>query len=155
MASGPMAMTETRLSSGRRLLEMTDQLDFGAVAAAWIQDSAEGHWWYLLVTPMVDSLGPTWIYERLLKVFQKWKLPDGISPLDIRVASPFEVGVRVLFGGVDAKMIESGPAPVVDINIGNGLFVRAIVPYRIMVSPAKRGDPAKAFDRKVHGLLAA
>ncbi len=155
MASGPMAMTEIRLDSGRQLLEMTDRLDFGAVAAAWVQDSENGHWWYLLVTPMVDSFGPTWIYERLLKVFQKWKLPDGISPLDIRVASPFESGVRTLFEGIDAKMIERGPAPVVDINIGNGLFARATVPYRTMTSSAKRGDSAKAFDQKVHGLLAA
>jgi len=155
MASDSMAMTEIRLDSGRHLLEMTDQLDFGAVAVAWVQDSENGHWWYLLVTPMVDNLGPTWIYERLLKVFQKWKLPAGISPLDIRVASPFESGVQKLFSGINAKMIENGPVPVVDINIGNGLFVQAIVPYRMMTSRAKKSDSSKAFDRKVLGLLAA
>jgi len=155
MASDSMAMTEIRLDNGRHLLEMTDQLDFGAVAAAWVQDSENGHWWYLLVTPMVDNLGPTWIYERLLKVFQKWKLPAGISPLDIRVASPFESGVQNLFSGINARMIENGPVPVVDINIGNGLFVRAIVPYRMMTSRAKKSDSSKAFDRKVLGLLAA
>jgi len=52
-------------------------------------------------------------------------------------------------------MIENGPVPVVDINIGNGLFVRAIVPYRMMTSRAKKSDSSKAFDRKVLGLLAA
>lgn len=58
MASGPMAMTEIRLDSGRQLLEMTDRLDFGAVAAAWVQDSENGHWWYLLVTPQGHSVLP-------------------------------------------------------------------------------------------------
>ncbi len=155
MASESMAMTKVRLDSGRHLLKMTDELEFGAVAAAWVQDSENGHWWYLLVTPMVDNLGPTWIYERLLKVFQKWKLPVGISPLDIRIASPFESGVQSLFGGITPRMIENGPAPVVDLNIGNGLFVRAIVPYRTMPSRAKKTDSSKAFERKVLGLLAA
>ena len=155
MAPEPASMTQVRLDSGRQLLEMTDRLDFGAVAAAWVQDSETEHWWYLLVTPMVDSLGPAWIYERLLKVFRKWKLPEGISPLDIRIASPFEAGLRGIFGGINPKMIENGPFPILDVSLSSGMVVRSIVPYRTMNSRATKSASSRAFDRKVHSLLAA
>lgn len=150
-----MTMTKIRLDSGRYLLEMTDQLDFGAVAAAWVQDAEDGHWWYLLVTTMVDNLGPTWIYERLLKVFRKWELPVGISPLDIMVASPFELGVKRLFRGIKADMIGDGSSPVVDVNFIDGMSVSAIYPYRVITSRVKKSDSSKAFNQKVLGLLAA
>jgi hypothetical protein len=156
MADEAVTLDELRRASGRKLLEMTDAVGFGALGAAWIHEPDADHWWYLLVTPMIDSKGPRWVYERLLKVFGKWRLPEGITPLDIRIISPQEAFYRRF--PVKARNNLPGPLPEMELrsfHLPGLTAVDAAYVYRMDFRPQWGAERAATFDRKVRELLAA
>ncbi len=156
MADAAVTPGDLRIESGRKLLEMTDAVGFGAVGAAWIHERDADHWWYLLVTPMIDSKGPRWIYERLLPVFNKLRLPEGITPLDIRIISPQEQFFRKF--PVKAKNNLPGPIPELSLDrlmLPGFIPVDAAHVYRMDRDRQWAAERAATFDRKVRELLAA
>lgn len=156
MAVEPVKLDDLRRVSGQRLLEMTDEVGFGALGAAWIYDRMVDRWWFLLVSPMIDSRGPRWVYERLLGVFSKLSLPEGITPLDIRVASPREQFFRTF----PIKIVvpnELGMDVAMDFhNLPvDGLVIDSMHAYRMQPLDQRAGDRARTFDAKVRELMAA
>lgn len=142
---------EERITAGRQILKLADEIGLGAQAAFWLYVPETLRWRYHLVTPMVDHRGPRWVYDRLLKVFAKVKLPPGIKPLDVYVTSPtWEIFGGLVFtrseGEGDAEMA------VNDIRINSTVVLKAAYIYRMR--PKATAQPNK-FDLKVRQLLAA
>lgn len=151
-----------RKAAGAALLALTDKVGFHAYAAAWVYNRTTENWLFVLVSPMVDTRGPRWIYERLLRAFRVCPLPEGITPLDIFVVSP--AMEEAIFGSMKAVGIEDGgphePTQVravlknVVINgvhVGDGYA--AI--YRRLPLGYRRRDPSGYFDKGVKQLEAA
>jgi hypothetical protein len=144
------------------VLRLTEALGFDAFAAAWLHDRPSGLWRYLLVTPMLDTKGPAWVHERLLRAFKKCSLPAGITPLDIFVVEPaIEVA---MFGAAgtrqpararadDPVARETQEIRIDDFSITDGFA--AFYRRRSRAERDARNDPATRFDRNVRRLEAA
>jgi hypothetical protein len=158
----PVVVDEARQKAGREILSLTDRAGFDAYAAAWLHDRETGAWRYVLVTPMLQTHGPRWIYERLLRLFQRHSLPDGISPLDIYVIDP---SMETAAFGEPVIAIDESDVPagiqvmalnhvrVDDLLVGDGFaaFYRRLPNER----RAEKHDPARKFDLRVRQLEAA
>lgn len=155
MVADTVTLDEARRASGAELLKLLDGVAFGAVGAAWVYSRDVDRWHYLLITSMVDTKGPQWIYERLLKVFTRLRLPDGITPLDIVVASSKEQAfVQFPFHKYGDDPSQDEVLRIQNVNF-NGFEVDAIFLYRFRSTMASTGDGSRKFDLKVRQLLAA
>lgn len=155
MASERLILDDIRRTSGAALLRMADDVGFDALGAGWVLDETAGRWWYLLVSPMIDSKGPRWVYERLLALFAKLHLPEGISPLDIRIASPREEGFRQFPIRVDGTPEGASSATEIrDLLIGT-MHISAMYLYRMRPLGQSSGDRARRFDARYRELMAA
>lgn len=151
MATATVTLDDLRKGNGVKLLALTDEFGFAALGAAWVYDRDAERWWYLLVSPMIDSKGPAWVYERLVALFRKLHLPEGISPLDIRIASPKETTFHQL-----AKQMTVADRPVSfsHARIG-GLEITAMHVYRMLTDDGRSGERARNFDARYQELMAA
>ncbi len=138
------------MSRGRPIRATWGYILFAAAAAAWVL-SEVGRWDYLLVTSMIDTMGPRWVYDRLMRVFEKVGLPDGITPLDIHLASPDELRIQAL-----PIHVENACAGV-DLHdkTCNGFHFPGMVIYRFLPTTLQAKDPSRRFDAGVKQLLAA
>lgn len=162
MADPDDTIDEARREAGRAILKLTDDVGFDAYAAGWLHDRTTDVWRYLLVTPMLKTQGPRWIYDRLLRVFQHCPLPEGVSPVDIFVLDP-EVETAV-FGPPLVEMDERDlPAGITatlsqDVSLG-GFLVRdgSVTLFRRVPIQLRKStrNPARRFDMRVRQLEAA
>ena len=152
---------QDRELAGRTILDLTDAFGFDAYAAGWVHDRGTGSWRYLLVTPMLRSRGPRWVYERLMRLFQHQPLPAGVSPLDIMVLDP-EME-EAAFGPPLVEYDDRGrPAGlgillVADIVVDHFLVGDGFVAFYRRVPTALRRqhrDPAATFDARVQRIAA-
>ena len=150
-----------RLDAGRAILDLTDAHGFDAFAAGWIHDRATGAWRYVLVTPMLRSRGPRWVYERLMRLFRHRPLPEGISPLDIVVLDPGmeEAAFGPPLVALDERALPPGVGIqlVADIAVGGFLVGEGFVAFYRRLPLSHRGrrrDPATRFDAEVRRLAA-
>lgn len=151
MAADSNKLSDQRRVSGAALLKLTDDVGFGALGAGWLLDDNAQTWRYLLVSPMIDSKGPRWVYERLLQVFRKTKLPEGITPLDIVIVSPRQIGFRnfpIRHSGDDGVM------HLTDMTV-DGLHIGYMALYRMLPMKNDAGERAKTFESRVRELVAA
>lgn len=165
MAVDRHQVDDVRLAAGRRILEMTDAVGFGAYAAGWVHDRPTDTWRYLLSTPMLKSKGPTWVYERLLRVFKHMPLPEGVSPLDIFVIDPaLEMALfgNFLMGGrmhtLDGKLISDSFMIAQDMRFEGFSVTDGFVSFyrRLATGDRKRQrDPVRTFNHRVDMLEAA
>lgn len=162
MADPDSTLDEARREAGRAILKLTDEVGFDAYAAGWLHDRATDVWRYLLVTPMLRTHGPRWVYDRLLRVFRRCPLPDGVSPLDIYVLDP-EIEVAV-FGppllAMDERELPTGLTATLShsVSLGNAVVEDGSVTFfrRLpILLRARRRNPAPRFDRRVRQLEAA
>ena len=155
MVDDAVKLNVERLESGAAMLHMLDDVSFDVVGAAWVYTKSVSRWHYLLITSMVDTKGPRWIYERLLQVFSKINLPEGITPLDIVVASPHEQAFRRMKLEVEWDgYIRDIALPTQDLTIGD-LETNAFFAYRFQLAKSKISDGSRKFDLRVRQLLAA
>lgn len=159
--SSEKSVDQARLDAGQAILELTDSFGFDALAAGWLHDKPTDAWRYFLVTPMLKSNGPEWIYSRLLRIFRKFPLPAGISPLDIYVID--EAMEMSAFGkpllafdhnrsvpGVRMTIKQAVKLPGFMITDGSVIFIR-----RTPEEVRKRlGNPARRFDKTIQKLAA-
>ena len=148
-----------RQAAGREILDLTDRFGFDAYAAGWLHDRRTGAWRYLLVTPMLKTHGPRWVYDRLLRLFRYNPLPAGISPLDIFVIDPdMEIAA---FGqpwlAFDERTAPSGLGVFLsqDLRIGDFLIGEGFVAFYRRLPPElrrRKTNPARRFDRSVRNL---
>jgi hypothetical protein len=152
---------QARLDAGQAILDLTDRGGFDARAAGWLHDRPTGAWRYLLVTPMLNTHGPKWVYERLLRLFRKFDLPAGISPLDIYVideAMEFSAfGPPLVAFGTErtvpgVRMYVTHPIQIDGFMVSDGfvVFLRRL-PEAIR---KLHGNPAKHFDKTIQKLAA-
>lgn len=153
-------------SAGREVLDLTDKFGFDAYAAGWVHDRPTQAWKYLLVTPMLKTKGPTWVYERLLKLFRHHPLPAPISPLDVFVIDP---AMELSLWGpprITASVRSIGPAQPNGLNImiahemrfdGFSVTDGFVSFYRRLRLEERRRhrDPVTTFDHRVRHLQAA
>jgi hypothetical protein len=155
MADQTLTLDETRRESGSALLKLTDEVGFGALGAAWVYNREADRWWFLLVSPMVDTKGPLWIYQRFLQIFQKWQMPDGITPMDIRVASPKEE----FFRSFPIKSMPAADQMGITIELANmainDMTIDRMSIYRMNALAPKAPDNSRLFDLRVRQFLAA
>lgn len=151
MATETVTLDDLRRENGVKLLALTDEFGFAALGAAWVYDRDAERWWYLLVSPMIDSKGPAWVYERLVALFHKLHLPDGISPLDIRIASPKEARFRDLAGAF--RITDSG-ITIANSQIG-GMYITSMFIYRMHKDNGRVGDRTRRFEARYQELMAA
>lgn len=58
MVAGTPELSDLRKESGASLLQMTDDVGFGTLGAAWVLDVDNSNWHCLLISSMIDSKGP-------------------------------------------------------------------------------------------------
>lgn len=138
-----------RRLAGAELLRTIDAIGFNASTAAWMRNTPTERWFYVLATTMIDTQGPLWIYDRLMKVFGKIQLPEGITPLDIHIVSPDEDFIRNMPVSVD-----SGINEMYDTK-WDGKIMPDMVVYRLVQHRLGASDTATQFNEHVNRLLAA
>uniref|UniRef100_UPI0004969CAF hypothetical protein n=1 Tax=Kozakia baliensis TaxID=153496 RepID=UPI0004969CAF len=112
----------------------------------------------MIATPLIDTEGPKWVYDRLLPALRKIEFPPEISPLDIHLYSPNEVHISKLIRCVPFEGT-SDPSRVVmshmdDVDFGDW-SLDAIVAYRVGRQKGFAASRARTFSRSVERLLAA
>jgi hypothetical protein len=144
---------DDRTRAGREIVQTMDQMGLGVEGAIWIQHESVQRWAFHLFTPLVDTMGPRWIYERLLKVFQKVPLPDGLTPLDVVVRSPSERWFQALPIYIDvSKTATSSLDMRRGFGVGDFKVERCILLRKLQKAPSAT---PRAFDLKVRRLQAA
>ena len=159
MAEHDFHIDAVRRDAGLTILALTDSVGFDAFAAGWLHDFVSGAWRYLLVTPMLTSRGPGWVYEHLLRLFRHNPLPEGITPLDIYVIDPdMELAAfGVPFLDTDDRRHPAGPTIMVahGIQIQDFLIEDGFVAFYRRMPPQerlRRRDPARRFDARIRQL---
>jgi hypothetical protein len=165
MATDAMTLPDDRRDAGMKLLALVDGVGFDAVGGGWGYTDETALWRFYLFTEMVDEKGPLWIWERLLKAFHKLSLPDGMTPLDVMIASPNEWLYRS-----NLVRAETSPPFFTYITVredlglsGYGIdrmwLLRANPEQAFSRRPSKRAaalaGSARKFDLKVRQLMAA
>lgn len=153
MAHAILKLDEKRRANGAALLQMLDDVEFGALGAAWVYSEEADYWRYLIVTPMVDSKGPEWIHRRLLQMFAKLRLPDGITPLDIIVASPYEHAILDLMSVRSLRPLAKGQT--LKRAMIAGRTTSFVFSYRVSSNDVQSPDASLSFDLRVRQLSAA
>ena len=156
MAIEVITVDDSRRDAGFHLLQKTDAIGFNAIGAGWYRATGSERWRYFLITPMIDSKGPKWVYERLMDALRVLEFPEGIKPLEIHLVSPREsrfynlkkrLQVPQMSG--NKNLFHASDRSVRDFGID------AIVIYRLNDDDRRAGDTARAFDTNVRKLLAA
>jgi len=144
MADQTVSLDSGHVLLGQQVLKHADRIGLAATGAAWIRDAATDHWILELATPMIDSHGPAWLYERLSVIVTKMPLPEGISMLELRLASPREALWRALSGMFDVDQ----SVLTLTANVLNGLALPDVVLYRAVRPPDDEALQAAALDRR-------
>ncbi|NVN44421.1 hypothetical protein HW537_10980 [Asaia siamensis] len=152
------AVSDVRRMSGFRLYQTLDEIGLIPDVAAWVHEAEGDYWWYMIATPLIDTEGPDWVYERLLPALRKIGFPREITPLDIHIYSPNEVHISKLIRSVPFEGT-SDPDHIImshmdDVNFGDW-SLDAIVAYRVGRQKVFAASRARTFSRSVERLLAA
>ncbi len=107
---------------------------------------------------MLKTHGPSWVYDRLLRMFRHNPLPAGVTPLDIYVIDP-EMEITA-FGPPFLAMDERQAPPGMDVllthnvRINDFLIGNGFVAFyrRLPLERRGRRNPARQFDLKVRQL---
>ena len=151
MADQPLTLDHARTRLGEQVLEHADRIGLAATGAAWIRDASTDGWILELATPMLDSHGPAWLYQRLATIFSKMPLPQGITMLEFRLASPDEALWRLLASvfHVDRSSVTlSG-------NVVNGMMLPDMLLYRALPSTKSAAQQAETLDQRYRALVNA
>lgn len=146
-----------RRTAGYNLLSLTDKIGFNACAAAWLFNKENDRWLYILVTPMIDSKGPKWVYSRLIKALKVLQIPAGIRPLDIHLGSPRDEWFAKFPFKTDFANLDDQKEPqlfeIADLT-ANKMPIDYMACYRMRPETRNAGEIAKAFDWHVNQLVA-
>lgn len=159
----PTDLPPELIAAGRRLLEATDELGLDAQGAAWVWEADLEEWRYYLVTVLTDTMGPSWVYKRLLKAFNKMPVREDFLAVDVHLGSPNEV-LFMLISGFE-KADDVGPVTIKNISrleriIDGKRYGKRdvnLVMYRMQrVPPSRMVDASRRrFERKVRELTLA
>jgi len=155
MAVEIIGVSQERRDAGYKLLLKTDELGLNASGAGWYQSIGSTRWKFFLVTPLIDSQGPDWVYHRLLSGLRVISFPDGIKPLEIHLVSPREARFHDLQQVLDVPDLAAKNLYHVSNEEVQQHGISAMVIYRMRSLDRKAGERARIFDARVKELLAA
>jgi hypothetical protein len=155
MAAAAITLSDERRDAGQEMMRLTDSVGFDAVGAGWGFSEATQAWRFYLFTDMVDTKGPLWVWERLLKALSKFTLPAGITPLDIFVSSPEEWLYRNLPMKMDDHDFGLTMIATSDDLNGSEYGIDRLWLLRFRPEQSLRKSTARQFDLKVRRLMAA
>jgi len=127
-------LVEKDIEDGRKLVEALDRSNFNLVGALWFYFADSREWRLLLVSPLVDTIGPSGCYRRIQSVLKDMSYDLATSfgiPLSrIAVKSPWDSLIRLL------KMaIQTDRRGISKIrftrNTINGVFIEDALIYRL------------------------
>lgn len=142
-------LSEDLVVAGRRLLVALDAAGLGAQGGAWVFDHEIGDWRFVVATSLVDTMGRTKVYRRLLGVFEKLDMPKDLTISDIHLMSPRGPLFKTIAG---ALRIENGAAQFENCVV-NGTKFDAVV-YRWVGVPTREDATRidKEFKQRVKEL---
>ena len=150
MADQLLTLDGNRRRLGRDVLTLADSLGLAPDCAAWVCDSTAGRWSLELATPMIDTQGPDWVYRRLVAMVEHLPLPENISLLEIRLASPSER----LWQFVTALLTTDGEGMEFSGNIIQDVELPDMILYRARRSLEPVEQRVAAFDARYRELAA-
>ena len=122
-------LVEKNIEEGKSLVEALDMALFTLKGALWYYYLEDDEWRLLLVSPLVDTIGPKRSYTIIQEVIQELKLPS-ISIINISVLSPKNSLIRIL-----RIALRTGPTDISEIrftqNTINNEFVEDALIYRL------------------------
>lgn len=122
-------MVEKDIADGRLLVEALDRSEFTLSGALWFYFSKDEEWRLLLVSPLVDEIGPRRSYIRIQSVIEGFPPSFGISITRISVTSPKSKLIQLL-----KIAIRTGPG-ISEIrfsrNTINNVFIEDALIYRL------------------------
>jgi hypothetical protein len=89
-------LVETDIESGRRFAEALVASHVHVQGAMWFYDPKALEWWFLVITPQVDTIGPRAVYSQIQKVLSKLDPPAGVPFRTISALSPQAPLVKLL-----------------------------------------------------------
>lgn len=147
----PPALVE----AGTALLRAADDVGLHPQAAAWVYDHGFDEWRYVLVSPLVDTIGRRRVYQLLVKAFRKLDLADGFAVVDVSLESPQSPLFRGLYRALPVRGLQDGQF-IFERCIINGLMFDGVI-YRWLDTPPLRQIRRieKEFVRKAGKLARA
>jgi len=121
------ALVDKQIDEGKKLIEGLDKSKFKLVGALWYYNSNSGEWKLLLVSPLVDVIGPKQSYDVILAVLQDLKLSFELLT-NISVLSPKNSLIQLLGRVVHTEGISQIRFTR---NTINGVFIEDALIYRL------------------------
>lgn len=122
-------LVEKDIADGKSLIEALDRSKFTLSGALWFYLSKAEEWRLLLVSPIVDIVGPRESYKIIQSVIQDFPPSFGISIIHISVTSPKDKLIQLL---KIAIRTERGISEIrFSRNTINNVFIEDALIYRL------------------------
>lgn len=122
-------LVEKKIADGKSLIEALDRSNFTLSGALWFYFPEAEEWRLLLVSPLVDMIGPQKSYRIIQEVIRDFPPSFGISIIHISVRSPKDRLIQLL-----RIAIRTGPG-IAEIrfsrNTINNVFIEDALIYRL------------------------
>ena len=123
---GTTVLVDNQVEDGNKLIQALDRSQFSLVGALWFYSSSD-EWRLLLVSPLVDTIGPKQCYGVIQSVLKDLKLSFGLER--ISVLSPNDNLIRLLKTAVKTS---NGTSRIrFSRNSINGVFIEDALIYRL------------------------
>jgi len=76
------------IEEGRKFLDLLHANEVRVNAALWQRDEVFGRWSLVIVTPLVETLGPRETYRRLVEILAKAAQPPKVDLLNVSLFTP-------------------------------------------------------------------
>ncbi len=122
---GTTLLVDKQVEDGKKLIQALDASKFNLVGALWFY-SITSEWRLLLVSPLVDTIGPKQCYTIIQSVLQDLQLSFGLE--SISVLSPKDNLIRLLKLAIKVEGISTTRFTR---NTINGVFIEDALIYRL------------------------
>jgi hypothetical protein len=132
--------------AGAKLLNALDDAGLAARGAAWIFDHNLRDWNFVVATSLIETMGRSHVYQRLLSVMKQMDLPAELTIADIHLISTESPLFKTISRGI---IMTAGPNYLQNC-VFFGVLLDAVM-YRWLGPPtkqeAKRAD--QVFKRRI------
>ena len=121
-------MVDKDIEDGKKLIKALDRSKFGLTGALWFYFSDARDWLLLLVSPLVDTAGPTRCYTKIQSVIEGMPQNFELSLSRISVVSPTDSLIKLLRKAIH---VEGTSRMRFKQNTINGVFIEDALIYRL------------------------
>lgn len=137
-------LSEQLIEAGQALTSELDRIGLHPQGALWLHAHHLNDWRFTIISDLVDEMGRRRVYALIDEALTKIGPNDGLTIVDIHLATPSEVLARVLGGAFE---INDGIATLESCSV-NGMPVDAVV-YRLTSKGRDAKKAAASFERRV------